>query len=215
MRTALIRLCCVISLVPFPAAAIVVDQAVITVGNRAITESEVIERIRLSAFQNGQPPDFSVASRREAARQLIDQKLVEHEMDLGHYLRTPPDQAKELMAAFAAEHFRGDTEAIRVALAAISLTPTDLLAELSKQADLLSFLSLRFRPAVQISEADIEKYFREHIESKVAANPVALNEVRSGIEQILANRQADADLETWLQEQRSRTRIVYLQKELQ
>jgi len=214
MRTRLALLVC-IAVIAVPAFAVIVDRVAIAAGTKVITESEIIRRIRLTAFQNGGMPDFGTASRREAAQRLIDQKLVEREMELGHYVRTPADQSKELLMAFTVEHFRSDAEALRLALKSSALTLADLEADLSAQADLLSFLSLRFRPAVQVSDQDIEKYFHDHIESKAVANPVAFSEVRSGIEQILANERADLDLNAWLQDQRNRTRINYLLKELQ
>jgi hypothetical protein len=198
-----------------PAPAVIVDRAAITVGPKVITESEIIRRIRLAAFQNGEIPDLSLTSRREAAQRLIDLKLVEREMELGNYVRTPPERAKELMTAFTAEHFRGSEEALRLALKVIDLTPADLQEEFAEQADLLSFTSLRFRPAVEVSDQEIEEYYHNHVEQKNAANPVRLADVRANIEQILTDERADLALDAWLRDQRQRTRIVYLMKELE
>jgi len=197
------------------ASAVIVDRAAITVGTKVITESEIIRRIRLAAFQNGVLPDFSAASRREAAQHLVDLKLVEREMELGHYDRTPREQAQALLAAFTTDHFRSDAEALRISLAGSGLTPEDLSNELAEQADLLSFLNLRFRPAVEISDQDVEKYYRENIATIRPAAPAPLSEVRANIEQILTAQRADRDLDTWLQDERKRTRIVYLEGDLQ
>lgn len=192
-----------------------VDRAAITLGNQVITESEVVRSVRLAAFQNGLPPDFGAASRREAAQRLIDLKLVEREMDLGHYVRTSPQQARALLDSFTADHYRSSPEALRVALAVAKLTPADLEDELAEQADLLSFLNLRFRPAVAVSDQEIEQYFHDNIEPKTLANPVPLSEVRANIEQILAVQHADRDLDLWLADQRKRSRISVLIPELQ
>ena len=207
-----------LALAAIPAFSTIVDRIAITLGAKVITESEIIRRIRLTAFQNGQIPDYSDTSRREAAQRLIDLKLVEREMDIGHYSRTPPDQAKTLLGAFTAEHFRSSPEKLQQALAGLSLTLADLQGELAEQADLLSFTSLRFRPAVQISDQEIEEYFHSHIQAPTgpnkAAGSVTLDEARPNIEQILANERADLDLDAWLRDQRTRTRINYLEKEL-
>lgn len=202
-----------------PSFAVILDRAAITVGTKVITESEIVRRIRLTAFQNGVPPDFSTASRREAAQRLIDLKLVEREMDLGHYERTSPERAGELLAAFTADRYGSGAEALRLALTGMDLNPADLQAEFAEQADLLSFTSLRFRPAVEVSDAEIEEYFRNHIQSAkaldAAGNPVTLADARARIEQILTNERADLALDAWLRDQRERTRIAYLEKELQ
>lgn len=213
MRTRFSFICLLVF--ALPAFAAIVDRTAVTVGTKVITESEILRRIRLAAFQNGLQPDFSEASRQATAQRLIDLKLVEREMDLGHYARTTPERAKALVDAFTAEHFRSSAEALRLALAVIHLTPMDLQDEFAEQEDLLSFTALRFRPAVEIADQQIEEYFHSRVESRTAANPVALADVRASIEQILIGERADQDLYAWLLDQRTRGRIVYLEKELQ
>ena len=112
-----------------PALTTIVDRIAITVGNKVITDSEIDQRIRLTAFESGDKPDFSLAARKAAADRLIDQKLVEREMEVGHY----PRLKAETTATDAAARDR--------ALAQYGLTPADLEADLARQADLLSFLN--------------------------------------------------------------------------
>ncbi len=135
------------SMAAVPLGAAIVDRVAITVGNKVITESEIDLRIRLTAFENDEKPDLSLASRRQAAQRLIDQKLVEREMDVGRYPRATPEPAKQLTSS--------------AALKAYGLTPDDLARDLAWQSELLTFLSLRFRPAVQVTDQDVEKYFKE------------------------------------------------------
>ncbi len=80
MRTRLTFLASIV-LIALPLWAVIVDRSAITAGNKVITDSDIVRRIRLAAFQNGVAPDLSLASRREAAQRLIDVKLVEREMD--------------------------------------------------------------------------------------------------------------------------------------
>jgi hypothetical protein len=197
------------------ASSVIVDRTAVTVGNRVITESEVLRRIRLQAFQAGDFPVINDKTRREAAQRLIDLKLVDLEMELGHYSRTPPERAKALVDAFTAEHFQSSPDALRIALAGLQLTPGDLQAEFAEQADFLSFTSLRFKPAVDIPEQAIEDYFKTHFAPKPGEPAVNLADVRPGIEQTLITQKTDEALDAWLKEQRERTRIVYLEKELE
>jgi hypothetical protein len=178
-----------------PAGAAIVDRVAITVGNKVITESAIDLRIRLTALENGVKADFSLSSRREAAQRLVDQKLVEREMDVGHYPHGVPDSGKKSPAPAALE--------------AYGLTPEDLASDLEWQSQLLTFVSLRFRPAVQVTDQDVEKYFRDQ-----SLNG-ELNDVRAQIEQKLTNERADQELDRWLQDQRKHTRIEYLDKNLQ
>jgi hypothetical protein len=205
-------------LIAMALSAVIVDRSAITVGNRVITDSEIIRRIRLAAFQNGLAPDLSAASRREAAQRLIDLKLVEREMDVGNYVRESPGQSAQQLSAFTAEHFKGSPEAVRLALSVIDLTPGDLQADLAEQADFESFVELRFLPAVaQASDQEVEEYYRNHIVSaaKPGETSPSLADSRAKIEQILANERADLELNAWLRDQRAHTRITYLESALQ
>ena len=213
MRTRITAICFLV-IAPIASAAIV-DRAAITVGNQVITESEIVRRIRLQAFQSGMLPDFSDNSRRETAQRLIDLKLVQREMDLGRYERTTAERPLAMVDAFTAEHFRSSPEALRLALETVNLTVADLQTEFAEQIDLLSFTSLRFKPAVEVKDQEIEDYYRIHFQPKPGQAPAALADVRASIEDILATQRADVALDAWLKELRSRTRIVYLEKELQ
>jgi hypothetical protein len=203
-----------------PAGAAIVDGVAITVGNKVITASEIDQRIRLMAFQNGMKADFSLASRRAAAQKLVDQKLVEREMDVGRYPHTAPEMGKTLMAEYAKTNFKSDAAAMERGLGEYGLTSRDLEDELMLQSELLTFLNLRFRPAVQVTDDDVRKYFDEHFvkgadNTKQVAQAGALNEMRADIEMRLTTERADKELDAWLVDQRKRTKIVYAEKDLQ
>ncbi|NDJ12953.1 MAG: hypothetical protein EBY17_17430 [Acidobacteriia bacterium] len=158
-------------------SAEVVDRTSVRVGTRIIASSEIDLRVRLAAFQNREKVEISVVRRREAARQLIDQRLVEREMELGHYPRLDAAQRAPLLIVYAAQAFGGDVGGLGASLASYGITPAELEADLARQADLLTFLGLRFR----------------------------IND---------ETRKGDEDLEGWIQDQRRRTVIEYLQREL-
>jgi hypothetical protein len=201
------------------APAVIVDGVAITVGTSVITRSEIELRIRLIAFQNGEKLDFSFRARQQAAQRLIDQKLVEHEMDVGRYPRVDAKAKEGLLADYAKANYKSDTGAMATALKAYGLSVQDLEDELGLQTDLLTFLNLRFRPAVQVTEEDIRKYFTEHYtqgpeKTKQQAQAGALNEVRAQIEQQLTMERSNKELDSWLQDQRKRVGIVYVEKDL-
>lgn len=206
-------------LLPIAAPAVLVDGVAITVGTNVITRSEIDLRIRLMAFQNGDKTDFSLASRQQAAQRLLDQKLVEREMDVGHYPRADAKAKEGLLAAYAKANYKSDTGAMAVALKSYGLTVQNLEDELGLQTDLLTFLNLRFRPAVQVTDQDIRKYFTEHYtqgpeKTKQQAQVGALREVRAQIEQQLTLERSNKELDSWLQEQRKRVAITYVEKDL-
>ena len=218
MRTRLTSVASILIAIAIPLSAVIVDRSAITVGNRVITDSAITRRIRLAAFQNGVTPDLGLASRREAAQRLIDLTLVEREMDVGNYVRESSAQSAQQLGAFTEEHYKGSAEALRLALAALDLTPADLQADLAEQADFESFIELRFLPAVaQASDQEVSEYYQNHIVTAVkpGETPPSLADSRAKIEQILANERADLELNAWLRDQRAHTRITYLESALQ
>jgi len=118
--------------------ATIVDRVAIAVGNKVITQSEIEERIRLTAFQNREKPDFSPASRKQAAERLIDQKLIEREMDVGHFPRGDAERGKQLLADYEASSYPAGNEAGNAASHAsmISALTTDGLTADDLETDL-------------------------------------------------------------------------------
>lgn len=196
-----------------PAHAVIVDRVAITVGTKVITDSEIDQRIRLTAFQNEGKPDFSMAAKRGAARVLINQRLVEREMDVGRYPRAAAGAGKILLADYEKTNYRGNQAAMDAALHDYGLTERDLEGELTLQSEMLTFLNLRFRPAVQVTDQDVRKYYTEHMTQP--ANAAALNELRAAIEQRLTTERADRERDLWLEDQWKRTKIEYNEKDLE
>jgi parvulin-like peptidyl-prolyl isomerase len=198
----------------------IVDRIAVVAGDKIITASEIDERIRLTAFQNRESPDFSLESRQRAVRELIDQRLIEHEMDVGRYPRLDADRKKTLLTDFEKAEYKSDPAALAKALAVYGLIPKDLEDDLGRETDLLTFLNLRFRPAVQVTDQDVRKYFAAIVpagadKTSQDAEAGALNEMRAEIEQKLTVERADKELNLWLQDQRKRTKIEYLEKDLE
>lgn len=195
------------------AHAVIVDRVAITVANKVITDSEIDRRIRLTAFQNDGKPDFSLASKRAAAKVLINQKLVEREMDVGHYPHAGANAGKALLEDYEKTSYKSNQATMDAALHEYGLTERDLEDELRLQSEMLTFLNLRFRPAVQVTDQDVQKYFSDHLTQPT--NAAALSEVRAAIEQKLTNERADRERDLWLEDQYKRTKIEYNEKDLE
>jgi hypothetical protein len=192
--------------------AVIVDRVAVAVGNKVITQSEIEQRLRLTAFEAGGTADLSLASRKQGAQQMIDQRLVEREMDVGRFPRVTADRAKQLLAAYEKANYPSDHAALLGALGTYGLSESDLADDLARREDFQTFLNLRFRPAVNVDDQEVLKYFDEKISP--AARGQGLNALRPQIELLLGNERADRDLDDWLKDQRKRTRIDYVDKDL-
>ena len=192
----------------------VVDRIAVTVGNQVITETEILREIALTAFLNGEKPVFTAANKRKAADQLVEQKLVHKEMDMGHYPQATDDQAKELLAKTAANV--GGEQELQRKLAEVGLTQEDLQNHLRWQLTLVNFIDLRFRPAIQVTAQDIQDYYRQQILPKQKpGQPIRFVDVRDQILQTLSAERADQQLDEWLKHAKSATRIDYKKEAFQ
>jgi hypothetical protein len=129
------------------AAAGVVDRVAVVVGDAVITESEVLDELRLTEFLNSQPLDTGVEQRRAAAERLVDQQLIRKEMTIGHYPEPSAAEADAVLQNFRQQHFRTDAE-FRAALEKYSITEDQLKRHLLWQGTVMRFTDVRFRPGI-------------------------------------------------------------------
>jgi peptidyl-prolyl cis-trans isomerase SurA len=197
------------------ASAEIIDRIAATVGYSVITEAEILRQIRLTAFQNGDPPDFSPGNRRKTAEKLVEQILIRKEVEANKYALPESSKADAMFASIKAT-FPSDA-AYRKALADYQITETDLKQQLQWQATLLSFIEVRFRPGVQVPDQEIRDYYERHLlpewekthPGTSNLSPPTLQESRDAIENILAGQRADQALDRWLGQSRTQTQILY------
>ena len=200
------------------APAEVIDRIAVSVGNRAITVSDIERQLRLGAFLSGVAPDLSAEARRKMAETLVDQKLVSRELETARYPEPSASDLDEAFEEFKRSYFTSDEE-YRKALAGAGLTETDVKAELLWQRRWLGFVAARFRPAVQVSEDEIREYYEKSVLPVAkTTNPGAafsIDEFRGAIVTKLTGDRVDQAMEQWLAETRGRIEIVFHDEALQ
>jgi hypothetical protein len=204
-------LCLAIVLIGAPVRAEIIDQIAAAIDDQVITTSDINSQIRVTAFLNGEQPDFSPANRRRTADRLIEQMLVRREMDLTRYPRPAvseiEDTLKQVKSRYASE------AAFEADLAARKITLPELEQALIDQAALLRFIDLRFRPEVQVEESDVDRYcenvYLPELRKKGVTPEPTLESVRPACEADFTAQLVDKRVETWLKESRDRSRITY------
>jgi hypothetical protein len=190
------------------AQAEIIDRIAVTVDKSVVTESEILRQIRITAFLNGQQPDFSPANKRMTADRLVEQILVRRELETTRYASdatTSSAEYEEIVRRFPSP------EAYRQALAKYGITDGEIREALAWQATLLDFIETRFRPGIQIPASEIREYY----DSQVALNPGKLppfEQARDDIEKILTQQRVDNALDRWLGQARLQSRIRYTQE---
>jgi hypothetical protein len=161
----------------------VADRVAVVVDNNVITESEVLDEVRLTEFQNGQPLDLNPKERRAAAERLVDQQLIRHEMEIAQFPQPAPSEAEALVNAFR-QRFPA-AEAFRAALERHGITEQQLAQHLLWQLAVIRFTDLRFR-SLGLSAGNASSSVSAETEASV-----------------------DQQMENWLQQERSQTRIQF------
>src|SRR5204862_796514 len=81
------------------ARAETLDRIAVTVGRHVISERDIIEDLRLSAFLDGKAPDFGEEQKRKSAERLIDQYLVLEDAAATRAALPSPEDAAPLLAS--------------------------------------------------------------------------------------------------------------------
>jgi len=185
----------------------VLDRVAVTIGNQVITQSEIAEEIRMSAFLNNEPPSFTGKAKREAADRLMEQMLVRREMELGRYSEGSPVEAAAMLEKLEKTRARSQGE-FEQALKTAGLTKQQLQDYLLWGLRLATFVDLRFRPAVQVSREDVETYYKDKVlpDTKTGKKP-DLTEMRQQIRQALSADRADQQMDAWLKDARTRAHV--------
>jgi hypothetical protein len=181
--------CAILTIVLFPSffgSTAVVDRVAVVVGTRVITQTEVMEEVRVTQFQNMEPLNLSPDQRRAAAERLVDQLLLRNEMQLAHYQEPEASEGARLLEEFRRENYTATT-AFEAALRRYGITQQQLERHLLWQADLVRFVEFRFRGPVP------------------TAGPGSAS----------ADASVDAQLDAWLKDARSQTRIEFKKEAFQ
>jgi hypothetical protein len=196
-------------------SAEIIDRIVITVDNQVVTQSQIDEEIRVTAFLNREKLDLSPAARKQAAARLIEQALIKREMDLSRYPLPELSDAGESLQSVKAMY--PSVTAFNDALQSYGITVDELTRRLWWQLTLLRFIDYRFRPGIQIPPADVQAYYRQQVsewEQKGTKPIPTLEESRDQIEEILTQKRIDQALDQWIKDTRNQVTITYLDPEL-
>ena len=188
----------------------IIDRIAVSVDKQVITESEIVQQIRIAAFLNRTPADTSAAGKRKAAEQLVELALIAQELKLSPFIAATAEEVSQALDRVKAD-YTSET-GYRERLASLSLTEAVLERQLRRQIEVNRLIDYRFRPATVITDADVQEYYDRKVEewTKQGVQPIpSLAAARGDIEKILSGQQANQALDKWLGEVRIRANILY------
>lgn len=185
------------------ASAQAVDGIAARIEDDILTESEVRE---LAAFQ--QLVDGKAKSRNEVIRELADQWIVRGEAALAAFpqpLREDVDRAyDQFVKQFPSPH------EFQERCAAVGVSESAVHRILAQQLFLSRFLEYRFRPAAQVDDAQIERFYKEEFAPQLTAKKQAvppLEDVEDTIREVLVQRAINDRATKWLDETRENLKL--------
>lgn len=168
-----------------------------------VTESEVRE---LGAFQK--LVDGKSKPREELLRELADQWLIRNEAMTAKYGQPSAADVDRAYAEFVKQF--PSPEEFEKRCAGVSLTEAAVRRLMAQQLYLSRFIDYRFRPEAQVSDDQVEAYYRDEFAPQLKARnePVPpLDEVEDTIREVLIQRTINDRATKWLDDTRDRLRI--------
>jgi hypothetical protein len=197
--------------------ATIIDRIAIIVNNQIIKDSDIERDLRVVDFLNREKLVLDPTARKSAANRLIDQVLIRREIQVGEYPTPSQSDADKLFQQIVKDRFANHAALIK-ALASYGLTEDQLKQYLLWQLTVLRFIDQRFRPAVLVTDQDIEQYYNEHrsqFRKTGTAQPKSLDEARSEIQQAIAGERMNKLFYAWLAARRKSANIQYKEEGLQ
>jgi hypothetical protein len=192
---------------PLPAAvflllplcgAAVVDRVAVVIDKEVITESEVLDELRLTEFIDDQPLDLGPAARRQAAEHLVDQELVRRELEASGYAQPSAGESDALLRKFRQDRFHSIAE-YRAAMQKYGVAEDQLKQRLLWQLTAIRFTDVRFRS--QPPEAGAQSADRAANDATDRATDPATND--GGVTSV------DQQIDAWLKQARAAAKIAF------
>ena len=183
-----------------------IDGVAAKIEDDVITESEVRELAAYQKLVDGKPQP-----REELLRELADQWLIRNEAISTKYAEPSAADVDRTYAEFVKQFPSPKEFSKRCAEAGLSEAAVRRMV--AQQLYLSRFIDYRFRPSAQVSDEQVEAYYRDEFVPQLKARnePVPpLEEVEDTIREVLIQRAINDRSTNWLDETRQRLRIDVL-----
>jgi hypothetical protein len=181
----------------------IVDAIVVRIEGDIITLSELRE---LAAYQ--QLLDGHSQSNEEVRSELIEQWVVNNEAATARF--PLPAEAEVDREAGRIENSFPGVAAYQQRLNAVGLTPEAVRRMIARQIYLARYLDYKFRSSIQVSDAAIDSYYRDHLvpELQAKGQPAPpLSDVTDQIREVLIEQGVNERTAAWFDETKPRLQI--------
>jgi len=187
----------------------VLDRMVATVNGHVILQSDWDEELRFECFMSRHPlVDLSADERKAALNRLIDQEILREQMRLMDSSPASAEQIQKQMEALKTDQRQHAGEAWETVLSQYHLTDKIIEKHVAAELEQFQLIDTRFRPSIQVSAAEVAKYYRERLVPKLSASDViSLTEATPKIREILMQEKINQLLNSWLETLRAQALV--------
>jgi len=211
MRSQLAALLLFVTPLAFP---VILDRVAITVNKDLIKDSDINRDLLATQLLNGDAPNISLAERKKDAAHLIDQIFIREEIRVGAYPIATMQDAEAELDRIEKERFKSKAE-FDATLKRYHLSEPDLREQFRWQLTVLRFIDARFRPAVLITDDQLDKYYKQHLAQLKKQNPKGEeDDLKSDARDILTGEQVNKLLFAWLDQRRHDAKVKFLEESL-
>jgi hypothetical protein len=190
----------------------VLDRVAATVNGHAILLSDVSDELRYECLLSGrEPAQCDLAQTRRVLDRLLDQELLREQMRTTETKPPQPEEVEKQIEALKADLLRGHPrESWDELLSNYGLSEKSIEQHVSGELRELAFLDARFRPFVQVTSEEIERYYKEQFVPKLKeGDPVTLADASGKIREILVQDKMNQMLDSWLETLRRQAQIHF------
>ena len=207
-----------------PSAPVVLDRVVAVANGRAILSSDVQEEVLLSVLEPSEtqgvkdsPPE---ALERLISRTLIRQQIREEDARTIEPTRQEVEERISQMRKQLPICVREDCATDpgwKAFLVEHGLTEARVETYLRGRMQILRFIEMRFRQGIQISQEEIETYYRNTLlpQYRTGQSAPPLDQVAPRIQEILLQQQVSAMFDGWLDSLRKQGEVEILDSSLE
>ena len=202
-------------LAPSIAFSAIIDRIAVIVDSSIVKDSDIERDLRVTDFLDGTPLDLGKESRKKAAQRLVDQIFIRREIRIGDYPAATPEEVTRQLDALKQQQFKTNA-AYQDALRRYGLSEADLRTEFQWQLTVLRFIDARFKPAVLITDQQIQQYYEEHRAALAREHhgKVSLEDLQDDIRDTLTGEKVNQLFFSWLDEQRHGAKIQFQEASL-
>lgn len=190
----------------------IIDRVAVTVDRMVITESDIVNQMRITAFLNAEAFDPTPAAKREAATRVVEQVLIRREMEISRYAAPELSDTEPLLDRIRQDRFPGG-DGYSQALGQYGIREQELRENLLLQLTMLRFVEYRFRPGIAVPDEEVSDYYEQKLlpdwRGRSSEAPPDLEDAREQIEEILIGERVNRALDQWLRQAAQQARIQY------